>query len=103
MNISPKLSEVREIAATGQYNVLPVSCELLSDFTTPIETLKILKNVSTHCYLLESAQASETWGRYSFLGFEPKLEVTCLDGEMKAGNFRVKTNNPSDYLRQMPA
>ena len=103
MNISPKLSEVREIAATGQYNVLPVSCELLSDFTTPIETLKILKNVSTHCYLLESAQANETWGRYSFLGFDPKLEITCIDGEMKAGNVRMHTKNPSSHLRQILA
>ena len=51
MKISPNLGEVQKIAATGQYNVLPVSCEILSDFTTPIETLKILKNVSTHTTL----------------------------------------------------
>ena len=81
----------------------PVSCEIFSDFTTPIETMKILKNVSTHCYMLESAQANETWGRYTFLGFDPKLEVTCIDGEMKAGNFTVKTDHPSDYLRQILA
>lgn len=62
MNISPALEEVRNIAAAGKYHMLPVSCEMLSDFTTPIETMKILKNVSTHCYLLESAQADETWG-----------------------------------------
>ena len=42
MKISPNLGEVQKIAATGQYNVLPVSCEILSDFTTPIETLKII-------------------------------------------------------------
>ena len=67
MKISPNLSDVQRIAATGKYNVLPVSCEIFSDFTTPIETMKILKNVSTHCYMLESAQANETWGRYTFL------------------------------------
>lgn len=103
MKISPNLSDVKRIAATGKYNVLPVSCEILSDFTTPIETMKILKNVSTHCYMLESAQANETWGRYTFLGFDPKLEITCIDNEMKAGNFKVKTDNPSDYLRQILA
>ena len=101
MKILPDLVEVKKIAASGQYNVLPVSLEILSDFITPIETLKILKNVSTHCYMLESAQANETWGRYTFLGFEPRLEITCIDGEMKAGNFKVKTNNPSAYLRQI--
>ena len=103
MEIFPSLSEVRKIASAGKYNVLPLSCELLSDFTTPIETMRILKNVSTHCYMLESAQANETWGRYTFLGFDPKLEITCIDGEMKAGNFRVKTDNPSGYLRQLLA
>lgn len=81
MNISPNLSDVKKIAATGKYHVLPVSCEILSDFTTPIETMRILKNVSTHCYLLESAAANEKWGRYSFLGFDPKMAVTCVDGE----------------------
>lgn len=103
MKISPSLSEVKRIAATGQYHVLPVSLEILSDFTTPIETMKILKNVSTHCYMLESAQANETWGRYTFLGFDPKLEITCTDGEMKIGNLVVKTDHPSDYLRQILA
>lgn len=48
MKIQPDFVEVKEIAATGQYNVLPVSLEILSDFTTPIETMRILKNVSTH-------------------------------------------------------
>lgn len=84
MNIMPNLEEVKKIAADGLYNVLPVSCELLSDFTTPIETMRILKNVSTHCYMLESAAADEKWGRYTFLGFDPKMEITCIDGEMKA-------------------
>lgn len=103
MKILPALSEVQKIAATGKYNVLPVSCEILSDFTTPIETMKILKNVSTHCYMLESAWANDKWGRYTFLGFEPKLEITCIDGDMQIGNLKVKTDNPSEYLRQILA
>ena len=103
MKILPTLAEVKEFASAAKYNVLPVSCEILSDFTTPIETMKILKNVSTHCYMLESAQANETWGRYTFLGFDPKMEITCMDGEMKIGNLKVKTDNPSDYLSQILA
>ena len=103
MKFSPTLSEVKKIASTGKYNVLPVSCEMLSDFTTPIETMKILKNVSTHCYMLESAQANETWGRNTFLGFDPKMEITCMDSEMKIGNLSVRTDNPSNYLRQILA
>lgn len=103
MKLLPEFGEIRKIAETGKYQVLPVSCEMLSDFTTPIEVMKILKNVSTHCYLLESAQANEKWGRYTFLGYDPKLEITCKDGVMKAGNLTIRTENPSDYLRQILA
>lgn len=103
MNILPKLSEVKRLAEEGRYNVVPISCEILSDFITPIETMKILKNVSTHCYMLESAMANDRWGRYTFLGYEPKLEVTCQGGEMKAGNLKFKTDSPSEYLRQILA
>ena len=101
MNILPELKEVREIAAQKEYDVLPVSCEILSDICIPIEAMKILKNVSTHCYMLESALADEKWGRYTFLGFDPKMEITCADGEMKAGSIRLKTDDPSGYLRQI--
>ena len=103
MKISPSIEEVRKIAAGEEYKVLPVSCEILSDICTPIEAMKILKNVSTHCYMLESVAEKEKWGRYTFLGFDPKLEITCMGGEMKVGNIKIKTESPSDFLRQILA
>lgn len=103
MEFRPTLEEVKQIAKQGKYNVVPISFEILSDFITTIEAMRILKNVSTHCYMLESAQANETWGRYTFLGFDPKLDITCVDGEMKAGNLKFKTDNPSAHLRQILA
>lgn len=103
MKFLPNIDEVRKIAESGKYKVLPVSCEILSDICTPIQAMKILKNVSTHCYMLESVAEKEKWGRYTFLGFDPKLEITCIDGEMKAGNVKFKTDNPSDFLRQILA
>ena len=103
MKIRPALDEVKTIAAAGSYDVLPVSCEMLADICTPIEALKILKNVSTHCYLLESAQPSEKWGRYTFLGLDPKMEITCRNGVMKAGELTFETQNPSQTLREILA
>ena len=103
MKFSPSLTDVKQIASTGDYKVLPVSCEILSDICTPIEAMRILKNVSTHCYMLESVAEKEKWGRYTFLGFDPKLEITCRDGEMKAGNIQFKTDDPSAFLRQILA
>ena len=101
MKIFPDLEEVRRLAASGEYRVLPLSCEIFSDRLTPIECLRILKGVSTHCYLLESADDRERWGRYTFLGFDPVLDITCLDGELKAGSIHVHTDNPSTVLRQI--
>lgn len=101
MNVLPTLSQIQNIASCGKYNVLPISCEILSDFITPIETMRILKNVSTHCYMLESALANDKWGRYTFLGFEPKMEITCINSEMKAGSLTFHTDNPSRFLRQI--
>ena len=101
MNIRPSLEEVKTLAAAGKYKVLPVSCELLSDLCTPIQVLRKLKNVSSHCYILESVEDREKWGRYTFLGFDPKLEVTCLNGEMKVGNLTFQTDDPAVYLRQI--
>ena len=101
MKVIPSIEEVRQYAALENYNVFPVSCEIFSDFTTPIETMRILKNVSAHCYMLESAQANDRWGRYTFLGYGPKLSVTCMNGELKAGNLSMKTDDPSAILRQI--
>ncbi len=103
MQIQPSLDKLQEIAQTKKYKVAPVSTELLADFITPIEAMRILKNVSNHCYMLESAQAHETWGRYTFLGFDPKLCISCSDGALTCGNIKLHTDNPSNYIRQVLA
>ncbi|MCQ2527712.1 MAG: anthranilate synthase component I [Saccharofermentans sp.] len=106
MNILPSIEQVKEIKASGEYKVLPVSAEILSDFITPIEVVKKLKKASKHCYMLESAQANEKWGRYTFLGYNPKMDLTCHNGNMiidygndKKESFR--TDNPSQVIRDI--
>ena len=99
--LSPTIDEIGRIADSGEYKTVPVSMEILSDIKTPIEVLRILKNVSTHCYLLESVSSSERWGRYTFLGYDPKLEITCLNGKMKVGELSFETADPGKYIRQI--
>lgn len=101
MKVYPNLKEVRKIIDTGDFKIVPVSCELFSDICTPIEVLKILKSVSSHCYLLESVVEKEKWGRYTFLGFEPKLCITCTNGNMKIGDESFFTDNPSEKIREI--
>lgn len=103
MPLNLSLEEVQAFAQDTDYTIVPLAREILSDFITPIEAMRILKQASTHCYMLESAQANETWGRYSFLGYEPKLEVTCKDGRLEMGDQVYETEDPAAYIRQLLA
>ena len=97
----PSLKEIQKLAKSGDFKTAPISMDLLSDLKTPIEVLRILKNVSSHCYMLESVLDNEKWGRYTFLGYDPKMEITCLDGEMKIGDKTLRTSQPEKYIRQV--
>ena len=41
-------------AYQGEYKVVPICRSMYADVRTPIEVLRIVKNISSHCYLLES-------------------------------------------------
>ena len=99
MKIMPGLEQIRPFA--GAYRVYPLCAEILSDMRTPLEVLRTLQNVSGHVYLLESVSGHENWGRYTFLGYDPKLEITCKDGIMNIGALEIETNDPGRYIRQV--
>ncbi|MDU6062989.1 MAG: chorismate-binding protein, partial [Veillonella sp.] len=58
--------------------------------------LKALKQVSSHTYLLESADNSNHWGRYSFLGYDPKIELFCKNHQMTIKDGTTRTFECSD-------
>ena len=101
MNITASMEQIGGYA--GRYSVYPLSAEILSDLRTPIEVLQALRNVSGHVYMLESVSGHDSWGRYTFLGYDPKLEITCLDGCMKIGSLQIETEDPGQYIRQVLA
>ncbi|WP_028519169.1 anthranilate synthase component I [Ruminococcus flavefaciens] len=101
MKFLPELSKVRELADCGKYDIVPVSCEILSDICTPIEAIMILKNVSNHCYMLESVAEKEKWGRYTFLGFDPKLQITAAGNDLTIGDVKMTSDDPSVQIRQI--
>ncbi|MCD7761506.1 MAG: hypothetical protein LUH16_07015, partial [Clostridiales bacterium] len=69
----PTLEQARQYEA--DYRTVPVTRTILSDRCTTIETLRILKSVSRHCFLLESLEDSGRWGRYTFLGLSAPAGV----------------------------
>ncbi|MBQ9490334.1 MAG: anthranilate synthase component I, partial [Lachnospiraceae bacterium] len=80
MKVNQTLEECKRLAESGNYGVIPLATEIYGDAKTPIEILRILKRVSRHVYLLESADSQKRWSRYSFLGYDPLLELSCRNG-----------------------
>lgn len=98
------LEQVEKLAEEDSYGRIPLAREIYSDIRTPIEVLRILKQVSSHCYLLESMEESKRWGRYTFLGFDPVLELTCTDGllQIKGGTvIQQKVTHPGEAIRRI--
>jgi anthranilate synthase component 1 len=101
MKIIPSKEELKNYSESGKYDVFPLSAEILSDICTPIEAVRILKNVSVHTFMLESVTDSEKWGRYTFLGYNPKMEITVANGHIKAGDLEIDSEDPAGFLRNL--
>ena len=102
--IYPSLEEAKKIIEKDDYGVVPICMELYADIKTPIETLKILKGVSSNVFILESVDNSHRLGRYTFLGYDPKLEITCYNHKLqiKTGTIiNEEVNHPNKYIRKI--
>lgn len=102
--IYPSLKEVKKITTNQDYKVVPISMELYSDIKTPIETLKILKGISTNVFILESVDSTNKMGRYTFLGYDPKLELTCYNHKLKittGTTIEEEVKHSNEYIRKI--
>ncbi|MFI3206762.1 MAG: anthranilate synthase component I [Clostridia bacterium] len=102
--IKPNLLEIKEIFKTTNCKRIPVKMELYADTVTPINVIRKLKNISRHCFMFESAEANKQWGRYTFIGFDPSLEITCINGDIQikseALTQKIK-GNPAKVIREI--
>ena len=70
MEIFPTRTEFLKYAGEG--NLIPVYCDLMADFETPVSVYSKLKASGGPAYLLESIEGGATLNRYSFIGFQPR-------------------------------
>lgn len=101
MTIKPTQTDITE--KYSSYKTVPVSTEI-SLSVSPIEVLKKLKSISTHCYMLESVEDTNETGRYTFLGFDPKMEISCKDSNVTIiDEYGVKKydDNPKKYIQSI--
>ncbi len=86
------------------YDMIPLCKEIYADIVTPISLLRRLKEIDSKYYLLESVEGGKQWGRYSFLGVNPLLQISCKNGfvTMKSGAIQTtEKKDAMDALRQL--
>ncbi|MDR2267363.1 MAG: anthranilate synthase component I family protein [Christensenellaceae bacterium] len=101
-HVLPNLNVAIECA--NKYAAVPVSLRIKRTIKSPAEVFLILKKHSQRCYILESLENKDSRGRYTILGYDPKLGIDCLDGNLtiRSGtDISINTNNPGHYIKQI--
>ncbi|MDR1796445.1 MAG: anthranilate synthase component I family protein [Clostridiales Family XIII bacterium] len=91
-------------AHAADYPAVPVWAVIPGEAREPIEAFKVFKRLSRQAYILESMEDTGRRGRYTFIGYDPKLCVDCKDGVLNIKNgttLRVETGDPGAYIRQI--
>jgi anthranilate synthase component I len=79
VNPRPDRKTFQELART--HTVVPVWCEVLADFQTPVSAWLRL-DPNPNGFLLESVEGGERWARYSFVGGDAFATVTATHGRI---------------------
>lgn len=66
-------------ALSKDYNIIPVSKTLLADTMTPVSAYLRLREKCVCSFLFESVEGGERIARYSFIGRDPIVLLTCRD------------------------
>lgn len=96
----PDLDKFRELSKEG--NLIPVYKEILGDIETPVSAF--LKLDKKPVFLLESVEGGEKWARYSFLGIDPVVTISCYGRktELRQGSkvSSFETNDPLTVVKE---
>lgn len=95
----PSLDEVRELLK--EYKSVPVFYEVLADYMTPIRMFRALRKKGTSCFMLESVENKDQWGRYSFIGINPKSEIRIQGKEADIDGQKQEIENPAQFLMEI--
>lgn len=101
MSIYPGYEDALNILAKGDYKTFPVSMSVYSEKTST-DIYRILKRESRNVFILESAEDSKKWGRYTFLGYNPTLEITSTDKAPHERIRKVIADNKSPRISGLP-
>lgn len=100
MRCFPSREEFSRLAGPG--TMIPVYREILADTETPVSTLMKLQSRSRP-FLLESMEGGEKWGRYTFLGSDPRTVYRVVGDHVEIeeeGSLR-RFSHGGDPLRHL--
>jgi anthranilate synthase component 1 len=96
------------------YTLFPIYKKLTDFDRSPSEVFLILRGLSSHCFILESAEIAEN-GRFTFIGFDPDMEITVknhvmtingsvevIESDPKRAIAKILENNRSPRIEGLP-
>ena len=91
IDVQPGLEEVRELAR--DHTVVPLRHTFISDTETPVSAYLRLRGEGPS-FLLESAEQGQRFGRWSFLGVQPRAVIRLQDGVLTVGGEPREFDDP---------
>src|SRR5438105_1738359 len=103
--IAPSFDEFLQLAKQG--NVIPVSAEFVGDCETHVSAFKKL-SCRAYSFLFESTEKNDVSGRFSFVGFDPRLIIQSYGREIRIVRDGIEerfstATDPLDELRKLMA
>src|SRR4051812_17501484 len=98
LTIVPSGERFADLAKQG--NVIPVFVDFVADAETPASAFQKLDD-GGYSFLFESAEQTEQSGRYSFLGFRPRLTIRGENGAVSTeehGQLATSSAGPDPLL-----
>lgn len=94
--IRPDAATLMKLARDPSCTRIPVYRELMRDDLTPTTVMRRLRAASHHCFLLESALHQQIRSRYTFLGYDPQLEIQAAGRRIVVRDLQHNTRQELD-------
>jgi anthranilate synthase component 1 len=91
IDVEPGLETVRELAK--HHSVVPLRHTFISDTETPVSAYLRLRGEGPS-FLLESAEQGQRFGRWSFLGVQPRAVIRLENGVLTVGGEERAFDDP---------
>lgn len=99
----PSVEEIKKYAEN--YKTIPVYYSFPADQQTPISIYSALSKNKKTSFMFESVNNGSQWDRYSYVGFNPDMQVKISGYEAdiidENGLRSFKTENPIEFLKEL--